>query len=182
MQGWNEKKNWFYFIPWGSQLLGFSTSHSIPKVLPSLRMGKGRGMLSFCLEKMGNILGHHKNLPVPGKKLQTKINTVLRKSRERFWGLLQLFEIGFSCKNDLSSCQGNGLKSVIFFSKRKPPSHWINCYYTVIESGKKAGNFSFNYPHLLESTKKFAKVSNNVRKLIFYVFTTSIAALFCISH
>lgn len=166
----------------GVRNCSISTSYSIPKALPSLRMGKGRGMLSFCLEKMENILGHHKNLPVPGKKLQTKINTVLQKSRERFWGLLQLFEIGFSCKNDLSSCQGNGLKSVFFFSKRKPPSHWINCYYTVIESGKKAGNFSFNYPHLLESTKKFAKVSNNVRKLIFYVFRTSIAALFCLSH
>jgi len=74
-------------------------------------------MLSFCLEKMG-ILGDHKNLPVPGQKLQTKIDTVLQKSRERFWGLLQLFEIGSSCENDLSqnlsSCQGNGLNSVIF--------------------------------------------------------------------
>lgn len=65
------------------------------------------------------ISGDHKNLPVPGQKLQTKINTVLQKSRVRFWGLLQLFEIGFSCEKDLSqnlsSCQGNGLNSVIFW-------------------------------------------------------------------
>ena len=75
-------------------------------------------MLSFCLEKMG-ILGDHKNLPVPEQKLQTKIYTVRQKSRERFWGLLQLFEIGFSCENDLSqnlsSCQGNGLNFEVFF-------------------------------------------------------------------
>lgn len=145
----------------GVRNCSISTSYSIPKALPSLRMGKGRGMLSFCLEKMENILGHHKNLPVPGKKLQTKINTVLQKSRERFWGLLQLFEIGFSCKNDLSSCQGNGLKSVIFFLEEKTSFSLnkllLHCYWI----GEKSWQFQFQ---LSAFTGKYKEIRKSLQQ------------------
>lgn len=118
----------------------------------SLRMGKERGMLKFCLEKWENILEYQKFASSRRKSCRPKLYSVLRKSRERYWGLLRLFEIGFSCKNDktsknLPSCRDNGFNSVILFemqtscfSLNKLLSHKLKC-------GKKAGNFSFNYPH-----------------------------------
>lgn len=117
-------------------------------------------MLSFCLEKMG-IMGDHKNLPSPGQKLQTKINTVLQKSRERFWGLLQLFEIGFSCKKrslflsrQWSQIRNFFLEEKTSFSLNKLLLH---CYWI----GEKSWQFQFQ---LSAFTGKYKEIRKSLQQ------------------